>query len=510
VGLDIGTSAVRAVEVKHGRGRPKLVRMGQVALPPGAVVAGEVVEPLVVAAALRRLWRRVGFHTRSVVVGVANPRTVARIAELPELTDAELRSALPFHVQDLIPMPVADAELAFRPITRTPGQVRGLLVAAHREMLETLLAALDAADLHVTRIDPVAFALARVFPTSPTEVIVGAGAGVTNLVLVADGVPRFARTLPVGGDDVTAALARELHLDVDLAEGVKRAADAAAADAITARVVAELVDDIGESLRYLTDGGADVQHLVLTGGASVVRPLAPMLEEHFGVTVETGNPYEAVRLARIRLPRGLVRTARDRFSVAIGLALPASVTLDLLPRAVLARRAARRQGVLAGLGVVALAAGLGVLGYGRIAELDSQRPVTERAERMAAATEALVGRYHDIATVQATVAERARGLDIAVAGQVGWPTLLQQLADAVPGNAWLSSISVGRDAATGTANLQIAGVGLDQGAVATWLQRAQAVPALADVWLTASAADDSVPGRNLVRFTATATVGGAR
>jgi type IV pilus assembly protein PilM len=496
--------------VKHGRGRPKLVRMGQVALPPGAVVAGEVVEPLVVAAALRRLWKRVGFHTRSVVVGVANPRTVARMAELPELSDTELRSALPFHVQDLIPMPVADAELAFRPITRTPGQVRGLLVAAHREMLDTLLAALDAADLHVVRIDPVAFALARVLPTGPTEVIVGAGAGVTNLVLVADGMPRFSRTLPVGGDDVTAALARELDVEVDVAEGVKRADATSETDAVTSRVVAELVDDIGESLRYLTDGGADVQHLVLTGGASAFPSLVPMLEEQFGVTVDAGNPYEAVRLARVRLPRGLVRTSRDRFSVAIGLALPAPVTLDLLPRAILARRAARRQGVLAGLGVVALAAALGMLGYGRLAELDSQRPVTERAERAVDSAEALVARYDDVATLQATVAERARGLDVALADQVGWPTLLQQLADAVPGNAWLSSISVGRDAATGTTNLQVAGVGLDQAAVASWLQRAQAEPTLAEVWLTTSAADDSVPGRTLVRFTATATVGEAR
>ena len=173
IGLDVGTHAVRAVELSLGRGLPVVRRMAQVALPPGAVVAGEVVEPSTVSAALRRLWKEGGFRKRSVVVGVANQRVVARMADLPALPEDELRSSLPFQVQDLIPIPVEEAQLDFQVIERLQGpageeQLRVMLVAAHRDMLRSLLAALEGADLKAERIDLVPFALIRARPPPAT------------------------------------------------------------------------------------------------------------------------------------------------------------------------------------------------------------------------------------------------------------------------------------------------------------------------------------------------------
>src|SRR5687767_11170470 len=109
IGLDVGTAAVRAAEVHFGRGTPSLVRFGQVALPPGAVVAGEVVDAAAVSAALRRLWREAGFSGKRVVTGVAGQRVVARTTDLPVMSDDDLRSSLPFQVQELIPIPIEDA-----------------------------------------------------------------------------------------------------------------------------------------------------------------------------------------------------------------------------------------------------------------------------------------------------------------------------------------------------------------------------------------------------------------
>src|SRR5207248_4633929 len=94
IGLDIGTHAVRAVELSLGRGRPVVRRMGQVTVPPGAVSAGEIIDASEVSAALKRLWKEVGFRSTSVIVGVANSRVVARMAELPDLPDAERRTSL--------------------------------------------------------------------------------------------------------------------------------------------------------------------------------------------------------------------------------------------------------------------------------------------------------------------------------------------------------------------------------------------------------------------------------
>src|SRR5687767_1726314 len=109
IGLDVGTAAVRAAEIRFGRGAPVLVRFGQVALSPGAVIAGEVVDATVVGAAIRRLWKDGGFSGKRVITGVAGQRIVARTTELPAMDDEELRSSLPFQVQELIPIPLEDA-----------------------------------------------------------------------------------------------------------------------------------------------------------------------------------------------------------------------------------------------------------------------------------------------------------------------------------------------------------------------------------------------------------------
>ena len=93
IGLDVGTNAVRAVEVELGD-RPQVRRMGQVALASGAVIDGEVVDVAVVALALRRLWTEAGFTSRNARVGMSSPRVIVRTIEMPLMAHAELISTI--------------------------------------------------------------------------------------------------------------------------------------------------------------------------------------------------------------------------------------------------------------------------------------------------------------------------------------------------------------------------------------------------------------------------------
>jgi type IV pilus assembly protein PilM len=135
VGLDIGTSGVRAAELRLGRNGTTLERFGQVALPVGAVRDGEVVDPDAVGAAIRELWSSAKFTTKRVVVGVANQKVVVRQVDLPWLPAKELRASLPFHVPDYIPMPLDNAVLDYHPLEEVTDDngarmLRVLLVAA--------------------------------------------------------------------------------------------------------------------------------------------------------------------------------------------------------------------------------------------------------------------------------------------------------------------------------------------------------------------------------------------
>src|SRR2546423_2671084 len=111
IGLDIGSSAVRAAEVSLDGNRPTVHRFGQVALPAGAVVDGEVADVGQVADAIKRLWALAGFKSRSVVVGLSSQRVIVRQADLPQMSRDDLASALAFEAQELIPIPIEDALL---------------------------------------------------------------------------------------------------------------------------------------------------------------------------------------------------------------------------------------------------------------------------------------------------------------------------------------------------------------------------------------------------------------
>src|SRR5579875_2348573 len=109
VGLDIGTFAVRAAEVVVSNSGVRVVRFGQLTLPPAAVVAGEVIDVDAVALTVRRLWERVGFRSRQVVLGVANQRVLVRQTDLPAMTDADLAAALQFQDTDVLPVSTEEA-----------------------------------------------------------------------------------------------------------------------------------------------------------------------------------------------------------------------------------------------------------------------------------------------------------------------------------------------------------------------------------------------------------------
>src|SRR3954454_16580441 len=132
IGLDVGTSAVRAVSLS--RGTPThLDLFGQVDLPPGVVAEGEVLDPGAVAHALRQLWKDMGLKGRSVRLAIASPRVIVRTVDMPVLSDADTRAALQLQLGDYIPMAPEATVFDFQPLdgpARPEVDERQLLLAA--------------------------------------------------------------------------------------------------------------------------------------------------------------------------------------------------------------------------------------------------------------------------------------------------------------------------------------------------------------------------------------------
>ena len=345
VGLDIGTSSVRAAQLSFGKGGARLERFGQLALPDGAVRDGEVLDPEVVGDTIKRLWSLTRFRTRRVAVGVANSKVIVRQVDLPWLPAHEMRASLPFQVQDVLPMPVDSALLDFYPLEESSDEpartVRGLLVAASREMVNGALAAVKRAGLRPTSVDLSSFAVLRSLAQpdhlglqSDAEALVDVGSRVTNVVVHQGGVPRFVRILLAGGQDVTIAIADRIGLPAEEAESLKHrvgSPEAASggvestAEVVVDTAVSSFVDEVRGSLDYYSSlGGAPLSRVVLTGGGSRLHGLARHLSLATRLPVEPGSPFSHLELGRTGLTSDQLAFVEPLAVVSVGLALGAA------------------------------------------------------------------------------------------------------------------------------------------------------------------------------------------
>ena len=358
IGLDVGSTAVRAVEISTG-GSPSVLRAAQVALPAGAVENGEVRDPDAVGEALRQLWQSGGFKGRQVFMGVGNQRVVVREIAIPWLPEKELRASLGFQVQEFIPMSTDEAVLDFDPLGEFEHEdrrmLRMLLVAAQRAMVDGLVRAAQVAKLEPLGLDLVPFALVRAVGSGDAgmdleeegeEAVIDIGAHVTNIVVHQRGRTKFVRILPSGGRDVTTAIARAAGVDDEIAERLKRGEDVelpepevddededgspppplpAPADIrnVALTRAAAFVDEIRSSLEFYTAQSreARIGHVLVTGGGSKLEGLLELMRQRIPVPVDPGRVFERVG-SQLHMSPEAQADAEPGLAVAVGLAIP--------------------------------------------------------------------------------------------------------------------------------------------------------------------------------------------
>jgi type IV pilus assembly protein PilM len=469
IGLDIGSSGVRAAEIHVAKdGRRMLRRYAQVGLPHGYVVDGEIQNVPGVAAALRRLWGEAGFASNKVVLGVSGPRVFIRQADVPALNVDDLRSSLRFDAQELVPIPMEDATFDFGLLGSTPSDShegsptqRILLVAAHRDLLRTYLVTLKEASLEATVMDATPLALMRAVPAIPdefgrAEVIVSVGAELTTVAVRQDGVPRFIRSLTVGGTKLTESIANSMHLEYAVAERLKRGAIPADIPQLAQarRAVAPDLKDLGEEIRatiefFLSQSGdVEIGRLLVTGGGSRMDRLPHTIAGNMPAEVLSIDPFAQLDTSATGYGPEQLRAMAVGAAPAVGLALwPTEaplIRLSLLPEEVLAARRTRRIVTAAGAGVASLTVLLGFAGAVQRLDLASAQT---RADREQNDVTALNGQVHTLeaaTSVHGRVTARDQLIGTALSGDVDWVRVIGQLAGTIPPNLSLASLSVSR------------------------------------------------------------------
>jgi type IV pilus assembly protein PilM len=299
---------------------PQVVAYGEVPLLPDAARDSEVLDEGAVAIAIRQLWSTARIKAKSATLGVASRRVLVREYSTTAMAPDLLRQALPFQVQDLLPVPVNQAVLDYYPTSQEGDQVHGLLVAAVAETVEGMIAAFDRAKLRILNVDLTAFGLARaaaLLAPQGTTAVVHIGDHTTQIVILNDGAPEFVRITPVDLD-TSAVLRRNALLAADGEEApVRRESVAvldpahAAAGALNAhaeaidigaagitvrgalrgdvgqRPVIDLLGRIRSTLSFYLNrpNAASVQQVLLCGAGSAVDGVASGLAEALVVPI---------------------------------------------------------------------------------------------------------------------------------------------------------------------------------------------------------------------------------
>jgi len=332
-GLDIGSSSVKAVELKSTKHGYELLSFGLEPLEQDTVVDGAIMDAPRVAERITLICEAQRIKTKNVATSVSGHSVIVKRVSMPYMTEEELYDRIHSEASQHIPFDVADVNLSYQVFESTGPQMDVLLVAVKKDKILNHTSVLAQAGKSPTVVDIDAFALQNCYELNyehPGQIValLNIGASVMNMNIVRDGVPLFTRDVSVGGNQYTDALQKELDLSWEDAERLKRGESIAGVSeeqkaAILRSVSDILILEIQKTFDYFraTASGENIQRILVAGGSARVPGLLDLLREEFAVPVEELDPVRRIAINPGRHNETLLREMGPRLAIAVGLAL---------------------------------------------------------------------------------------------------------------------------------------------------------------------------------------------
>ena len=334
VGLDIGSSSIKSVELKNTKQGYELVNFGLEPLAQDTVVDGAIMDAPLVAGAIGTIFDRQEIKTRAVATAVSGHSVIVKRVNLPVMTDEELYDRIQSEASQHIPFDISDVNLDYQLLDSAESQMDVLLVAVKKDKILNHTNVLAQAGKTPTVVDIDAFALQNCYEVnydpdpSQTVALLNIGASVMNINIVRGGAPLFTRDVSVGGNQYTDALQKELDLSYEDAERLKKGEAVAGVNdehrgTILRSVSDILILEIQKTFDFFraTASGENIQRIYLAGGTARVPGLVDLLREEFALPVEELYPFRKIVINPGRHNEDQVRELAPRLAIAVGLAL---------------------------------------------------------------------------------------------------------------------------------------------------------------------------------------------
>jgi len=306
VGLDIGSSSIKVVQVEYEGSDVRLRDFGSAGLLPEAIVDGEIMDRQLVVESIQNLFESKRIKNQNVASSVSGRAVIVKKIQMDRMTPEDAREAIHWEAEQHVPYDINEVCLDFQILEASgdPQHMDVLLVAAKREMLLAQANLIREAGLNPIVLDVDAFAVQNVmsmnYDFSPEEVValVNIGSELTNINIIKDGVPLYTQDLSLGGTNFVEAVQRQFNLSQSEAEAAVHGREQADfdLDQIVREVGEELAMGIERSVLYLqTSGETDaLSRILITGGGVRIPGLAGFLDQRHQAPVEIADPLRRI------------------------------------------------------------------------------------------------------------------------------------------------------------------------------------------------------------------------
>ena len=309
VALDIGSGLIKLVVVTHGPGEPVLTKVAYTSVVDDAIVEGEIMDPGIVADAIKGLMASAGVKTKQVVIAVGGRDVIIKKIAMDRMKEAEAREVIRWEAEQHVPFDMENVELDFQ-ILDPEGeglQMTVLLVAAKRELVENKVSLLSEVGLQPSIIDVDSFALHNAFEINYPDAmrgvvgLVNIGHEMTNINILEDGIPVLTRDLPVGTRRFREDMQRERGLSAEeadhLLQGFERSEVLEPFLETRGEELAVGIERAAAFLQSASRSAGGISRLFTTGGGGRIPGLNKVLADRLRIPVELANPIERLRVA---------------------------------------------------------------------------------------------------------------------------------------------------------------------------------------------------------------------
>lgn len=336
IGIDIGASSVKAVQVKRTRGALELAHLGVASLHPETIVDGVIMDSGTVIGAIQQIMAESQIKTKDVAVAVSGHSVIVKRIKVARMKEEELQEAITWEAEQYVPYAIEDVNLDFQVLESPPdaNEMDVLLVAVKKDIINDYLTIISTAGLNAVVVDVDAFALENAYEiayeTERDEVValVNLGAAVMNINILKSGTSDFTRDSALGGNRYTESIQKMLGLSYDQAEALKLGGEVEGKTLNDARpaidmVNTELAGEIRRSFDFFRSSShSDTIHkVVLSGGSARLDGLVPYLVENLELPFEVANPLRTIKSDPKKFDPEYLDFIAPQLAVAVGLAL---------------------------------------------------------------------------------------------------------------------------------------------------------------------------------------------